>query len=105
MNKTRTLTKGHLNGIHNLRQGLTKLPLLHGNMQKETTTEKNIIHDFMRFGDSSKEHYLEPTYSKAPIIRTEHWAVLAVHSMYCRTGISTGTYNRNFRVLTYLVNF
>ena len=37
-------------------------------------------------------------YSKAPIIRTEHWAVLAVHSMYCRTGISTGTYNRNFRV-------
>ena len=37
-------------------------------------------------------------YSKAPIIRTEHWAVLAVHSMYCWTGISTGTYNRNFRV-------
>ena len=37
-------------------------------------------------------------YSKTPIIRTEHWAVLAVHSMYCRTGISTGTYNRNFRV-------
>ena len=30
---------------------------------------------------------------------TEHWAVLAVHSMYCRTGISTGTYNRNFRVI------
>ena len=55
MNKTRTLTKGHLNGIHNLRQGLTKLPLLNGNMQKETGTEKNIIHDFMRFGDSSKE--------------------------------------------------
>ena len=38
-------------------------------------------------------------YSKAPIIRTKHWAVLAVHSVYCRTGISTGTYNRNFRVL------
>ena len=38
------------------------------------------------------------SYSKAPIIRTEHWAVLAVHSVYCRTGISTGTYNRNFRV-------
>ena len=38
-------------------------------------------------------------YSKAPIIRTEHWAVWAVHSMYCRTGISTGTYNRNFRVI------
>ena len=37
-------------------------------------------------------------YSKAPIIRTEHWAVLAVHSINCRTGISTGTYNRNFRV-------
>ena len=31
-------------------------------------------------------------YSKAPIIRTEHWAVLAVHSMYCWTGIRTGTY-------------
>ena len=41
----------------------------------------------------------ETVYSKAPIIRTEHWAVLAVHSMYCRTGISTDTYNRNFRVL------
>ena len=37
-------------------------------------------------------------YSKAPIIRTEHWVVWAVHSMYCRTGISTSTYNRNFRV-------
>ena len=43
-------------------------------------------------------HATEGTYSKAPIIRTEHWAVLAVHSMYCRTGISTGTYNRNFGV-------
>ena len=43
----------------------------------------------------------QPTYSKAPIIRTEHWAVLAAHSMYCRNGISTGTtgtYNRNFRL-------
>ena len=37
-------------------------------------------------------------YSKAPIIRIGHWAVLAVHSMYCRTGIRTSTYNRNFRV-------
>ena len=42
------------------------------------------------------------TYSKAPIIRTKHWAVLAVHSMYCQTGISTGTYNRNFRVFVYI---
>ena len=39
------------------------------------------------------------TYSKTPIIRSGHWAVLLVHSMYCRTGIRTGTYNRNFRVL------
>ena len=39
-------------------------------------------------------------YFKAPIIRTGHWAVLAVHIMYCRTGIGTGTYNRNFRVFT-----
>ena len=23
-------------------------------------------------------------YSKAPIIRTRHWAVLSVHSMYCQ---------------------
>ena len=37
-------------------------------------------------------------YSKAPIKRTGHWAVLAVHTMYCHTGIRTGTYNRNFRV-------
>ena len=37
-------------------------------------------------------------YSKAAIIRTDHWAVYTVHSMYCRTGISTGTYDRNFRV-------
>ena len=37
-------------------------------------------------------------YSKAPIICTSFWADLAVHSMYCRTGISARTYNRNFRV-------
>ena len=36
-------------------------------------------------------------YSKVPIIRTGHLAVLAVHS-YCRTGIRTGKNNRNFRV-------
>ena len=40
-------------------------------------------------------------YSKAPNIRTGHWAVLAVHSMYCRTGIHTDTYNRNFRVVSF----
>ena len=40
-------------------------------------------------------------YSKALIIRTGHWAVLAVHSMYCRTGIRTGTYVRIIGTLEY----
>ena len=33
---------------------LVECPLLHGNIQKETDTEKSIYYDFMRFGDSSK---------------------------------------------------
>ena len=37
-------------------------------------------------------------YSKVPIIRTVCSASLAVHSMYCQTGIHTDTYNRHFRV-------
>ena len=40
----------------------------------------------------------EPKYSKVPIIRTGTYASSAVHTMYCRTGPSYGTYNRNFRV-------
>ena len=35
------------------------LLILHGNMQKETDTEKAIYYDFTRFGDSSKELTME----------------------------------------------
>ena len=51
---------------------------------------------FFKLRNSSTDQ--QGDYSKAPIIRTRHLAVLAVHSVYCRTGIRTGTYNRNFRV-------
>ena len=43
------------------------------------------------------------SYSKAPIMRTEHLAVLTVHSIYCRTGIRTSTYDKNFRVYKYTI--
>ena len=42
-------------------------------------------------------------YSKASIIHTGHWAVLAVHIMYCRAGISTSAFNRKFRVFLILM--
>jgi hypothetical protein len=37
------------------------------------------------------------TYSKAPIIHTIFLKFLAAHSMYCRNGISTSMYDRNFK--------
>ena len=49
--------------------------------------------NFSHLTSNRRMHATEGTYSKAPIIRTEHWAVLAVHSMYCRTGICNGMYS------------
>ena len=47
------------------RSTLMKCPLLHGNIQKETDTEKSIYNDFFRFCKSStvrsKYPTLEPT--------------------------------------------
>ena len=34
------------------RKALIECPLLHGNIQKETDTEKSIYYHLMRFGDS-----------------------------------------------------
>ena len=44
------------------------------------------------------QSHLMTAYSKVPIIRTGTYASSAVHAMYCRTGPTYGTYNRNFRV-------
>ena len=60
---------------------------------------KKIIHNVLNFVYEIHNCVGKSYYSEVPIIRTGTYAsYIAVHSMYCRTGPTYGTYNRNFRV-------
>ena len=97
------LANGYRSDLLKVLVGSKKVSILYNSDWKLLVKTKVVLQVTYWYGSRVLSRFFvsvghETTYSKAPIIRTEHWAVLAVHSMYCRTGISTGTYNRNFRV-------